>query len=98
MKNKTLFALPMLALGILVLCAAIYAQGKGQGKGQGQGEGQEEGHKLGPYKLLTTITTPGEELVGFDISWVDSAAGRYYLANRGTGTTPARPNITVIDT
>src|SRR5262249_31961521 len=54
--------------------------------------------KLGPYKLLTTITTPGEELVGFDISWVDSEAGRYYLANRGTGTTPARPNITVIDT
>src|SRR5215831_5937890 len=52
--------------------------------------------KLGPYKLLTTIGIP--DLVGFDISWVDSASGRYYLADRGTGNTPPTPRIDVIDT
>src|SRR5207249_4952194 len=85
MKRKELFALFVLTLAVFAIFAAAYAQDSDKGK-------------LGPYKLLTTVTTPGEELVGFDISWVDSEAGRYYLANRGTGTTPARPNITVIDT
>jgi len=33
-------------------------------------------------KLLTTIDVPGEELKLFDIGFVDSAAGRYYLADR----------------
>jgi len=37
-------------------------------------------------------------LVGFDISWVDSEAGRYYLANRGTASTPPAPSVSVIDT
>jgi hypothetical protein len=41
--------------------------------------------KLVPYKLLTTISIPGG-LVGFDISWVDSESGRYYLADRGNAT------------
>src|SRR5262249_31651263 len=50
-------------------------------------------HKLGPYKQLTTISIPGG-LTGFDISWVDSKHGRYYLAARGT----LGPNIPVIDT
>jgi hypothetical protein len=50
----------------------------------------------GPYKLLTTISIP--DLVGFDISWVDSARSRYYLADRGTGHTPPTPRIDVIDT
>ena len=50
----------------------------------------------GPYKLLTTIGIP--DLVGFDISWVDSGRGQYYLADRGTGHTPATPRIDVIDT
>jgi hypothetical protein len=86
MKYKKLFVLPMLAIGVLVLCATANAQ-----------DSDKDKDKLGPYKLLTTVTLP-EELVGFDISWVDSEAGRYYLANRGTGTTPAKPNITVIDT
>jgi len=84
--KKTLFALPMLALGVLILCVTAYAQ-----------DSEKDNDKLGPYKLLTTVATP-QELVGFDISWVDSEAGRYYLANRGTGTTPATPNVTVIDT
>ena len=41
--------------------------------------------KLGPYKLLTTIPVPGNLAGGFDISWVDSASERYYLADRTTG-------------
>jgi len=40
--------------------------------------------KLGPYQLLTTITIPGNLAGGFDISWVDSASERYYLADRTT--------------
>jgi hypothetical protein len=52
--------------------------------------------KLGPYKKLTTISI--SDLVGFDISWVDSGSGRYYLADRGTATTPPTPRIDVIDT
>ena len=53
----------------------------------------------GPYQMLTTITLPGG-LTGNDISWVDSANGRYYLADRGNATaTPAvAPRIDVIDT
>ena len=47
---------------------------------------------LGPYKLLTTIKMPGDLVGGFDISWVDSEAGRYYLADRGN------TSIDVIDT
>jgi hypothetical protein len=56
-------------------------------------------YKLAPYKQLTTITIP-EGLVGFDISWVDSESGRYYLANRGNAkaTPPVAPTIDVIDT
>jgi hypothetical protein len=51
------------------------------------------------YKLLTTISIPGG-LGGFDISWVDSAAARYYLADRGNAaaTPPVAPAIDVIDT
>lgn len=41
--------------------------------------------KLGSYQLLTTITVPGNLAGGFDISWVDSASERYYLADRTTG-------------
>src|SRR5262249_53658225 len=83
MKTKKLLAFSVLVL--VMFAVGAHAQ-------------DSDKHKPGPYKLLTTVTTPGEELVGFDISWVDSEAGRYYLANRGNGTTPARPNITVIDT
>src|SRR5262245_58132994 len=82
--------LPMLALALLVLCMTANAQNSDQGNH----------NKLGPYKHLTTV--PAASMTGglasFDISWVDSKHARYYLANRGTGTTPATPNITVIDT
>jgi len=42
------------------------------------------------YRLVTTITNP--PLNGFDISWVDSAIGRYFLADR------ADAGIDVFDT
>lgn len=59
----------------------------------------EEHHgKFGSYKLLTTIEIRHGGLLGFDISWVDSERGRYYLADRGTANTPPTPRIDVIDT
>src|SRR5579862_2954469 len=55
--------------------------------------------KLSAYKLLTTIHLPGG-LTAFDISWVDSEAGRFYLADRGnpTSTPPVPPRVDVIST
>jgi hypothetical protein len=87
-KNKRLFTLCALGLALLNSFAGAYAQNSDQGNG-----------KLGPYKQLTTISIPGG-LPGFDISWVDSKSGRYYLANRGsaTATPPVSPSISVIDT
>src|SRR5947207_5343322 len=54
---------------------------------------------VAPYKLIATISIPGFGN-GFDISWVDSAAGRYYLANRGNAAAvpPVAAHIDVIDT
>ena len=51
------------------------------------------------YKLIATISIPGFGN-GFDISWVDSEASRYYLANRGNATAvpPVAAHIDVIDT
>jgi hypothetical protein len=53
------------------------------------------GEELGPYRLLTTIGIPGNLSGGFDISWVDSANERYYLAERTTTANTGR--IDVID-
>ena len=44
------------------------------------------------YRQVGTIAIPGSLSGGFDISWVDAVAGRYYLADRGT------TSIDVIDT
>src|SRR5215510_15533296 len=44
------------------------------------------------YRQVATILIPGSLSGGFDISWVDSVAGRYYLTDRGT------TSIDVIDT
>ncbi len=44
------------------------------------------------YRQLATIVIPGNLSGGFDISWADAVAGRYYLADRGT------TSIDVIDT
>lgn len=84
MKKKTIAILAPIAA--LAMLAVAFADDSGK-------------HHLTPYKLLTTISIPGG-LTGFDISWVDSAAGRYYLADRGnaTATPPVSPRIDVIDT
>src|SRR5215510_7203246 len=71
MKPKRLFVLYMLTLGVFFVCATAYAQDSGNNKPG--------------YKLLTTISNiPGNLAGGFDISWVDSETGRYYLTTRGT--------------
>src|SRR5262245_15609227 len=44
------------------------------------------------YKQIATIPIPHSLSGGFDISWVDSVAGRYYLTDRGTR------SVDVIDT
>jgi DNA-binding beta-propeller fold protein YncE len=51
------------------------------------------------YNRISTISIPGG-LTGFDISWVDSANARYYLADRGNATASpvVPPRIDVIDT
>src|SRR5215469_15826600 len=89
MKHTKMFALPVLAIALLVLSAPANAQNSDQGNNK----------KLGPYRHLTTISIPGG-LSGFDISWVDSKHARYYLANRGNAAAmpPVAPNIPVIDT
>ncbi len=59
------------------------------------GASAQQLHLLPDYKQIATIPVPGG-LAGFDISWVDSDNGRYYLADRtptaGTG------RIDVVDT
>jgi len=87
MSNKLLIA-PILISGIAIICIAAFADSE-----------NPKHDKLGPYQLVTTISLPGG-LAGFDISWVDSRAGRYYLADRGNSTaTPAvPPRVDVIDT
>jgi DNA-binding beta-propeller fold protein YncE len=60
---------------------------------------QQQGQPTAGYQLLNTIKLP-QSLLGNDISWVDSANARYYLADRGaaTATPPTGPRIDVIDT
>jgi hypothetical protein len=59
----------------------------------------KDSEDIGPYRLITTVLIPGFGN-GFDISWVDSEASRYYLADRGNpaATPPVPPRIDVIDT
>jgi hypothetical protein len=52
--------------------------------------------QLANYSKITTIQVPGNLAGGFDISWVDSASQRYYLAERGTKKGAGK--IDVIDT
>ena len=86
MKQKKLFALPLAAIALLALFATAHAD-------------DSDKDKLIPYKLLTTIAIPGG-LSGFDISWVDSESGKYYLADRGNAKAipPVAPRVDVIDT
>ncbi|HXB71289.1 MAG TPA: hypothetical protein VNY05_23845 [Candidatus Acidoferrales bacterium] len=59
----------------------------------------QQGQPVSGYQLLRTITIPGG-LAGNDISWVDSANARYYLADRGnpTASPVIGPRVDVIDT
>jgi hypothetical protein len=86
MKHKKLITLSLLVPAALTLFKVAHAD-------------DSDKDKLGPYKLVTTISIPGG-LTGFDISWVDSESGRYYLADRGNAaaTPPVTPRIDVIDT
>ena len=73
MKQTKVFALPVSILAVLVLFAVAHA-------------GDSDNDKLGPYKQIATIPVPSGLVFpggGFDISWVDSESGRYYLADRG---------------
>jgi hypothetical protein len=59
--------------------------------------------KLIPYKQIATVEVPSGLAFpggGFDISWVDSTTGRYYLADRGnTASTPTvPPGVDVLET
>jgi hypothetical protein len=77
--KKELFALCALGLALLGSFASAYAQDNNKPD----------------YQLLTTISNiPGNLAGGFDISWVDSETGRYYLTTRGVPTS----SVTVIDT
>jgi hypothetical protein len=86
MKHKKLLALPLLVVAVLALFVRVYAD-------------DSDKDKLGPYKQIATIAIPGG-LTSFDISWVDSEAGRYYLADKGNAKAvpPVPPRIDVIDT
>lgn len=87
MRYKKLFTSLLPAVAVVVLSSIAFAQ-----------DGDKE--KIGSsYKLLTTIATPSGLNGGFDISWVDSATERYYLADRGnpSGNPVVPPGIDVID-
>src|SRR5262245_38949508 len=77
MKQKKSCTWLLVALALVTVAAAERANRSAHGAG---------------YRHIATIQIPGNLSGGFDISWVDAIAGRYYLANRGTRT------IDVIDT
>jgi hypothetical protein len=77
MKQKKRFTRPLLGLALLVVVA---------------GAGAVLNARVVGYRQVATISIPGNLSGGFDISWADAVAGRYYLANRGT------TSVDVIDT
>jgi DNA-binding beta-propeller fold protein YncE len=85
MKQKRGLALSLLlVVAALSVFATVYAK---------------DHDEVVSYKLIATISIPGFGN-GFDISWVDSEASRYYLANRGNAAAvpPVPAHIDVIDT
>jgi DNA-binding beta-propeller fold protein YncE len=79
MKRSKSIAFPSLLVAGLALSVTATAQNR----------------QLPNYSKIATITVPGNLSGGFDISWVDSANQKYYLANRvGKG----GGRIDVIDT
>jgi len=68
----------------VVLCvgSAFADDGNNNGNNNGDNNGDDNGDSGGAVRLLSTIPVPGTALRGFDISWVDAATQRYYLADR----------------
>ena len=87
MKHQRRFVTPIFVLAAFALFAAADAAYAG-------------GDKLGPYQQIATVSVPSGLAGGFDISWVDSTAGRYYLADRGNAAAspPVPPGVDVLDT
>jgi hypothetical protein len=77
MKQKKWFTVPLVGLAFVVVLIVLPANLTALVTG---------------YRQVATIPIPGNLAGGFDISWVDSVAGRYYLADRGTR------SVDVIDT
>jgi hypothetical protein len=77
MKQKTRFSWPFVGLAVLAVFAVRTAV---------------LSSPIHEYRQVATISIPGLLSGGFDISWVDAVAGRYYLADRGT------TSVDVIDT
>ena len=85
MNCKNLFKISMFVVAVLTLSAVASAQVS----------------LLPNYTQTTTIVPPGGLPAGFDISWVDSANQRYYLADRGATPKAGTKNtarIIVVDT
>jgi hypothetical protein len=84
MSAKKLLSFSVIVLPVLALIPAAFAQ---------------QGQPIAGYKLLTTVKIP-TGIAGNDISWVDAANARYYLADRGNATSSpvVGPGIDVIDT
>lgn len=67
---------------IIAVAAALAGCGSGNPIGKStsaQGNGEEESFNI---DLRAVIAVPGNPLTAFDISWVDQATQRYYLADR----------------
>lgn len=65
-RAKALLSIPLLFVAVLAIWVIATSA--------------HDDDDLGPYQKIATITNP--PLNGFDISWVDSAIGRYFLADR----------------
>ena len=95
MKQRRLFALPVFTFALVALLAVATAA-----------FADDEGN-LGSYRKIATVAVPSDFVFvafgnplngGFDISFVDSERGRYYVADRGNPGTKVPPGIDVIDT
>jgi hypothetical protein len=79
MKHKNLLFVSLLVLGLLAMFSAVRTSSAGD--------------KGTSYVKIATINPPATN--SFDISWVDSASGTYYLADRTA--TPGTGRVDVID-
>ena len=91
MKQTKRFAVPLSLLAACAFFATTYAA-----------YADSEDHLI-PYKQIATVQVPSGFVFpggGFDISWVDSTAGRYYLADRGNknANPPVPPGVDVLST